>query len=349
MGSLSVIWRFASSWYVSTVVAVALGIVLGYFIFFEVFPSKPKIGIIDIPFTVLDDNSAFVITAFLEFAREDDDIKGVVIRLNSPGSAGSAADQLYLKTRELRQEKPVVVAMADLTASGAYLWSLGANYTYATPTSWVGSIGVFLASGRRFPSIPEVPDERVLRTGPRKFIGGSQRDFLGLLDQLKNNFAQMVITERGDKLRLSREELLEARIYNGNEGVRLGLVDAIGGEMEATQKVASLAGISDYELVDINTEVFRRFNQKLWRILEPLEPLLASSASEPGLTELRTLLGSPVGTGDATDPLNDVTRVEMLRRILLPSGVGQIENELSDFSVGINTPRIYYLYVGPSQ
>ena len=60
------------------VLAAVAGIVIGYFVFFDVFPGKPKIGIIDVPFTVLTPDAAFVISAFLDFARQDDDIKAVV-------------------------------------------------------------------------------------------------------------------------------------------------------------------------------------------------------------------------------------------------------------------------------
>ena len=90
--------------------------------------------------------------------------------------------------------------MGDVTASGAYMMSLGANHTYANPGSWVGSIGVFITSPG--PLIPSTPDDRVISTGPQKLAGGgSRRDFVRILDQLKKNFYQMVAAERGDKLR----------------------------------------------------------------------------------------------------------------------------------------------------
>ena len=346
MGNLSTVWRIATRWYISLPFVVALGIILGYFVFFESWPSKPKIGVIDIPFTVITDDSAFVINAFLNYARERDDIKAVVIKLNSPGSFGAAGERVYGETSKLREEKPVVTAMKDLVASGAYMWSLGANYTYATPGSWVGSVGVIIAPLP--PLVPPTPDEQVIATGPVKGTFGSRRDLVRMLDQLKENFYQMVVAERGDKLRISREELLHGRVYNGNEALRLGLVDALGGDTEAIEKAASLADISSYDLVDINTEVFREFNEKFWRIIEPLEPLLAVGGDQSGLAEIRSLMALSGGTGDSADPLS-VTSVDMLRRLYLPSGISETQNVLSDFSLEINTPRIYYLYVGPSE
>ena len=345
MGKFCALWRLATSWYISLVVVLAAGIAIGYFVFFGLYPGKPKIAIIDIPFTVLTEDSAFVISSYLDFARREDDIKGVVIKLNSPGSVGAAGERLFLETRKLREEKPVVIAIGDLTASGAYMMSLGANHTYASPGSWVGSIGVFIT----FPggSIPGTPDERIISTGPQKLSGGgSRRDFVRILDQLKKNFYQMVAAERGDKLRISPEEVLSAKIYNGNEAVRLGLVDSIGGESEAIEKAASLAGVSGYELVDVNTEVARIFAKKLRRIIEPLAP----AGDQSGLANIGTLMTPPDGAVDSSGPLGRVADVSMLRRLFFPSGVSEIQDAAAPgIPRDINTPRIYYLYVGPTQ
>ena len=336
MGNVSALWKVATSWYVSLLFVVAAGIAIGYFVFFDVYPGKPKIGIIDIPFSVITDDSAFVFTAYLDFARQNDDIKAVVIKLNSPGSFGAAGEQMYRETRKLRETKPVVIAMGDVAASGAYEWALGANYTYAKSSSFVGSVGVFLNFRRPIPSIPAVPDESVIRTGPSKFLGTSVRDLFGVIDQAGENFYQQVLAERGDKLRLSREEILEARIYNGNEAVRLGLVDAVGGDTEAIEKAASLAGISNYGLVDVNTEVSRIFIQKFVHIFGPL---LGPPGGDPGMADINTLLAlsGGKGTGDTSPVLGGITSINMLRRFFLPSEVGELPPEL-------DIPRINHLY-----
>ena len=344
MGKISAVWRIASSWYVSLLFVVAVGIVIGYFVFFEVYPGRPKIAVIDIPFTVITDDSAFVIDAFLDYARERDDIKGVVIKLNSPGGGAAASEQLFVETRKLREEKPVVIAMGDIVASGAYMMSMGANFMYARPSTFVGSVGVVLSFPG--PLLPSLPDEQVITTGPFK-RGSARRHFISAMDQLKQGFAQMVITERGDKLRLSREELLDAQIFPGIEGVRVGLVDAIGGDTDAIEKAADLAGISNYDLVDVNTEVFRILNQKLARILEPLFDL---TGSQPGVGDVRSLMAPPAGTGDAGQFPDGSTSISALRRLFLPSGVRQLQQEAPPgVPLEVETPRIYYLYVGPSK
>ena len=164
-------WRAIANWYVGTVLLVALGVVIGGLVFSQVWPGKPKIGVIDIPFTIITDDSSFVISAFLDYARRDPSIKGVVIRLNSPGGGAAASEQLYYQTRKLREKKPVVIVMNDIVASGGYMMSMGATYTYAKPSSFVGNVGVILY----FPGalIPNPPGEQIMPTGPNKLNGGA--------------------------------------------------------------------------------------------------------------------------------------------------------------------------------
>jgi protease-4 len=347
MGKLSALWRIVSSWYISGPVLGALGIVLGAMVFFYVFPGKPKIGVIDIPFTVINDNSAFVIGSFLDYARRDDSIKGVFIRLNSPGGGAAASEQLYYKTRKLREKKPVVIVMNDIVASGGYMMSMGATHTYAKPSSFVGNVGVILSFPG--PLISRPPGEQVVPTGPFKLNGGSRRYFIGLTDQLKQAFAQIVITERGEKLLISREELLQARIYPGVESARLGLVDDVGGDNEAIEMAAGLAKISNYGLVDVNTEVFRGFNQKVKRIIEPLE----GGVTAPGVADASEFMAMLRGSQDLArlpDDLGKAADVDTLRRYLLSSGLGESQEDvLPGFPLKVNGPNIYYLYVGPTQ
>ena len=284
MGRLAAVWRLAGRWYVSALLLAVVGALAGYVVFFYVFPGKPKIGVIDIPFTVINEDSAFVIGAFLDYARRNDDIKAVVIKLNSPGGGAAASEHLYLETRKLRKEKPVVVAITDYAASGGYMMSMGANYVFAKTSSAVGSVGVIISSPG--PTIPRPPREDIAFSGPSKLGGGDRRYWVSLVDELKDAFALMVMTERDGRLSISREELVEARIYSGVESVKLGLVDAIGGDTEAIEKAASLAGISGYDLVDVNVEVFRLFNEKVARIIEPLGPLSGGTdeSREPAQT-----------------------------------------------------------------
>ena len=344
MGRLAALWRVATQWYISAVFLAAVGIVVGWAVFFHVFPGKPKIGVIDIPFTVITDDSAFVISEFLDYARRNRDIKAVFIRLNSPGGGAAASEKLFFQMRGLRDEKPVVIVMNDIVASGGYMMSMGASYLYAKPTSLVGSVGVILSFPG--PLIPDTPDERIVISGPFKLGGGDRRHWIGLAEQVKQSFSLLVISQRGEKLRLSPQELTQARIYAGVEAMRLGLVDAIGDDTDGIKKAASLAGISDYELVDVNVEVFRSMVQKFRRIFEASE----GQGVQSNQGDIRTLMALSRGKDDALQPLDTVANMPMLRRLFLPSGIGELQKDsLPGFPLKVTMPNLYYLYVGPAQ
>ena len=341
----SILWRFIGKWYVASIFLGALGIILGSMVFFFAWPGKPKIGIIDIPFTVINDRSAFEINALLDYARDDDSIKGVVIKLNTPGGGAAPSEFLYMEIARLREKKPVVMVMNDLVASGGYMMALGTNFIYAQPSSFVAGVGVILSP---LPGlVPRQPSERTALTGPFKGGGGDRRHFVALTDQLKQAFAQMVLVERGDRLQISLEELMEGKIYAGVEGVRLGLVDAIGASTDAIEKAASLANVSGYDLVDVNTEVSIIFNKKIQRITEPLQ----RAGVLPLLAEQRLLAGDRSMTQDPDESggLAGVAELGALRLLPLPGGIGEDpQTALPDFPLKINGPNVYYLYVGPS-
>ena len=346
MGRLSTLWQIASKWYISSVVLAGLGILLGSMVFFNVWPGKPEIGIINIPFTIINERSAFQISELLDYARRTDSIEGVVITISSPGGGAAPSEELFFETAKLRENKPVVMVLNDLVASGGYMMSLGANYLYAKPSSFIAGIGVIVAPIP--PVIPRPPAENTVLTGPAKAEGGDRRHYVSLTDQLKQAFAQLVLTQRGDRLTVPLNQVTQGHIYAGVEGVRLGLVDAIGGRSDAIQKAADLAHISSYDLVDINTEVSRLMNQKLQRVREPLQSSgWFSDQARPGvgLASAEDLHADPIDLTIFPDGLNG----DVLRTLPLPGGIGENLNiALPGFPLTINGPNAYYLYVGPS-
>ena len=201
--------------------------------------------------------------------------------------------------------------MGGMVASGGYMMAMGVNHTYAQSSSLVGNVGVVAFAG---PLLPRPLPENIVVTGPHKLAGSSRRDWIGLVGELKEGFAQMVLIERGDKLRISEEELTEGRLYSGVDAVRLGLVDEIGGDSDAMDKAAELAGISNYGTVDINAEVLRETIQRTRRIFRS-ESDLEAVASDGQLPSLL---------------LDNIDR----------------ENPLPEFPLEISGPNIYYLYAG---
>ena len=347
MDKLAALGRIVTRWFIAVPLLIVLGLVLGALVFFNVFPGKPQIGVITIPFIVVNEDSAFIISSYMDYARRNDRIKGVVIRLSTPGGGASSSETLYIEMRKLREEKPVVVVMNSMVASGGYMMAMGASHTYAKTASLVGNVGVISFAG---PMIPPPPAEDLIFTGPSKLTGSTRREWIGLVDLLKQSFGQMVITERGDKLKITPEQLLEGRLYPGMEAVRLGLVDDIGDDAAAIEKAASLAGVSNYELLDVNVEVDRIFVQKIRRIFSSSE----GGEDEQSIIDLLALASrsgsSPGGSSSALESLgggDEPINLERLRKFLIGGTLtGTQEDPLPGFPLEIPKPNIYYIYAG---
>lgn len=318
MRLLSAMWGIIARWYVSAVLLTAVGIAIGYFVFFNLFPGRPQIGVIDVPFTLINDDSAFVIGEMLSYAHRNDSIKAVVVRLVTPGGNVATSESLYLKIVALSREKPVVMSLGRIAASGGVLMSIGASYIYAEPGGFVGGIGLI-----HTPQKAGRPNEALIVTGPGKVTGGTYQTFTGMIEVLKNSFIQRVVFHRGDKLRLSPAELAEARLYLGLQAKELGLVDAIGTDFDAIRKAASLAGVSNYELVDVNEKVLRQFVLKQERIFGRTEGE-EDRLQWPDIGRLRGIASAYQGADG-------------------PRGVPP------DFPVEVNLPGMYYLYVTPPE
>ena len=343
MGFFSTIGAILTNRYFAALFLTGLGVAAGLLVFFYAFPGKPKIGVIDIPYTVISGDSTFVITEYLDYARRDDSIKAVVIKLTSPGGGAAASERLYLETKKLREEKPVVLVMNGLVASGGYMMSMGASHTFAQTSSLVGSVGVVSFND---PLIPPLPDESVLSTGPYKLAGFDRQEWFGTVEELKESFAHIVISERGDKLRMSKDELTQARLYSGLQGVKLGLVDEFGGNSDAFEKAAELAGISGYGLVDVNLEVLKQF-------VKNLEDVFPTGGGEAASADIPALLGRNY-PGESLESQNPQTDAESaadsfaaLQRLAMYGRLGiQQEDPLPGFPMELNHPNFYYLYVG---
>ncbi|MBC8281528.1 MAG: hypothetical protein H8E48_12130, partial [Chloroflexi bacterium] len=157
---------------------MAVGLVIGSAVFFYAYPGKPQIGVIEIPFTVIDDRSAFEIGAMLDYVRDDSSIKGVVISLNTPGGSAAPSEDLYFEMLRLQERKPVVLVMEDLVASGGFMMATRAHFPIAPPPSFLGGPG-----GALSPLPPRLPLPPTAHEGvPRPFQSGraSRRPYLPL-------------------------------------------------------------------------------------------------------------------------------------------------------------------------
>lgn len=235
---------------VLSIIAIAVAVVAGYYLAIALIPT-PKIGIISLQTQVSD----FVAEAMLReinYAIEANDIKGVVLVVNSPGGNASAGHDIYFQVRKLRDKKPVVASMDTLAASAAYQIAVAANEIYAKPASIIGNVGVIMGQ----PS-PETLSERFITTGPFKSTGGTATSWLQMLDLLHADFRDSVVAERSkapNPLKLTPDEVATGEIWVGVEAKEFGIIDALGSRLDAIGRAAELANLKHYEVVDVRDE-----------------------------------------------------------------------------------------------
>lgn len=191
-----------------------------------------------------------LIISDLEAAAKDNSVKAVVLRVDSPGGTVTGSSQIYEVVRDY--EKPIVVSMAGIAASGGYQISAPADYIFARPDTFTGSIGVILTLFNAEELINDIGVDVILLTsGPNKSMGSpweeitpeQQAIFKELLDESYEEFVQIVADGRGMGIETVRE-LADGRIYSGQQAVDNGLVDELGNLDDAIAKAAELGGIS---------------------------------------------------------------------------------------------------------
>lgn len=225
-------------------------LIAGYYLSTALIP-KPKIGIINLQ-TQVGGRMVEAMTDEINYARSADDIKGVVFLINSPGGSAAAGHDIYYQVRKLRDKKPVIASMDGLAASAAYQIGVAANEIYAKPASLVGNVGVIMGQPQ-----PETLSERFTTTGPFKSTGGSATAFLQKLDLLHADFRDSVVAERlqaPNALKLSPDQVATGEIWIGIEAKDYGLIDEIGSTLDAIDRAAELAGLDNYDVVQVRDE-----------------------------------------------------------------------------------------------
>jgi protease-4 len=188
----------------------------------------------------------------LEYARTANDIKGIVMVINSPGGGAEAGHDIYYQVRRLRDEKPVIASMDSLAASAAYQIGVGATEIYAKPASLIGNVGVISGQPQ-----PEVLSERFITTGPFKSTGGSATSWMQKLDMLYADFRDSVVVERlgaPNPLKLTPAQVATGELWIGVEAKEYGLIDRLGSVLDAIDRAAELANVEHYEVVNVRTE-----------------------------------------------------------------------------------------------
>lgn len=190
-------------------------------------------------------------------AMEDDNIKAVVLRVDSPGGSALASEIIWHATQEVKAKKPLVVSMGNVAASGGYYVSTGAATIFAEPGTITGSIGVIGGKlvttglwdwiGITFDQTKMGANADLYSTG-KPFTDEQRVIVRKLMEEIYGEFKSRVTQGRGKKLKKDLEELAGGRVYTGSQALKLGLVDKLGGLQDAIKQAASEANISEYEV-----------------------------------------------------------------------------------------------------
>ena len=191
----------------------------------------------------------------LEELANDDDVKAVVIRINSGGGSAYASEQMWHQIDLLKKKKPVVISMGGMAASGGYYMSCNTNYIFAEPTTLTGSIGIFgvipnfsdLATNKLGLKFDEVKTNRNALFGSQaRMMNEEELTFLqGAITRGYHLFRQRVAD--GRKMTVDQvEQIAQGHVFTGEDALKIKLVDELGGLDKAVAKAAALAKTKSY-------------------------------------------------------------------------------------------------------
>ena len=224
----------------------------------------------------------------LEQLANDDEVKAVVLRINSGGGSAYASEQIWHQLEVLKAKKPVVVSMGGMAASGGYYISCGANWIVAEPTTLTGSIGIF----GMFPDASQLLTEKLgvkfdeVKTNKNSGFGTRARPLnaeeMSYLDHYVDRGYKLFRQRVADGRKLpvdSVEKIAQGHVWLGQDAHKIKLVDELGGLDVAVKKAAELAKLAEYHTLSYPS-------QKDW-----FEALLSDGVSGSYLDEYRAALG----------------------------------------------------------
>ena len=205
---------------------------------------------------------------------DNDDVKAVVLRVNSPGGSAFGSEQMWFAAKQLRARKPLIVSMSDYAASGGYYMSCIADTIVAQPTTLTGSIGIF----GMFPNFAGVTDKlgvnfSTVKTNELSDFGNTMRPMTDservILQNYINRGYELFISRCAEGRNTSNDEIkrvAEGRVWTGADALSLGLVDVLGGLDDAIAIAVTKANLTDNYAV---TE-YPKQKDELTQILEKL-------------------------------------------------------------------------------
>lgn len=221
-------------------------------------------------------------------ARLDDNIKAIVLRVNSPGGDGIASDVILREMMIAKTVKPVVVSMGDVAASGGYYIACGAHKIFAQPNTITGSIGVFgvIPNFQKFLNnklgitFDEVKtNENSDFISVTKPLSEFQQSLIQKeIDQFYSTFIHHVANGRNMAVE-KVDEIGQGRVWSGMDAKEIGLIDELGGINDAITAASELASLADYRIYEMP------------ELLDPLEQIMEDLMGESTQTQLKKELG----------------------------------------------------------
>lgn len=197
------------------------------------------------------------LTDALRQARKDKTIKAIVLRVDSPGGSAVASDLIWREVVVARKEKPVVVSMSDVAASGGYYIAMGANKIFAQPSTITGSIGVVYGKFYLKGLYEKIGiNKEVVKRGEHadifsdyvKFSDDEWAIIRKQMNSIYTTFTEKAADGR-KKTQAQIDEVGQGRVWTGDQALKLGLVDELGGLNDAIREAKKLAKIGENETV----------------------------------------------------------------------------------------------------
>ncbi len=187
----------------------------------------------------------------LRVAADNKSVKAIVMRINSPGGSGTASDIIWREVVEARKKKPVIVSVSDMAASGGYYISMAADSIVAEPSSIVGSIGVFAGKFSFKGLYDKIGVDKVeIPRGKNADLFSDYDNFSKDQQRLMQNnideFYKVFVAKAAEGRHMTYEavdQIARGRIWTGEQGLKNGLVDKLGGLMDAIQMAKEMSGI----------------------------------------------------------------------------------------------------------
>ncbi len=253
--------------------------------------GEEAIGILDIKGVIATSDQ---VLKDLVTLRENRRVKGIVVRIESPGGTVGASQEIFREIELAGKAKPVVASMGSIAASGGYYAALGARRIMASRGTLTGSIGVIL----KFPNLKELYrkigyQSEIVKSGKLKDMGSTDRSLTeherAILNELLDNVHQQFVGDVSRRRNLPAAEvakLADGRIFSGEQALKSGLIDETGNFYDAVRLCARLAGMEDVKTPELyypgrdRMELLKILTSEniggILRLLERANPVLSS-------------------------------------------------------------------------